>query len=130
LAYLVRCVREGRTYRVYGYKGKQVRDNIHAEDVCSAVLAFSEKPRVGAVYNLGGGRPNSISLVEAIDAFEGLVGKKLSWQYEEQARVGDHICYITNLTSFRRDYPEWRLTRSLPSMLDELAREMHVMSSS
>jgi len=127
LAYLARCVREGRTYRVYGYKGKQVRDNIHSEDVCSAVLAFSDQPRVGAVYNLGGGRANSISVVEAIDAFEGLMGKKLSWQYEERARIGDHICYISNLSRFRQDYPGWRLTRSLPSILEELAREVHAV---
>jgi CDP-paratose 2-epimerase len=130
LAYLARCVREGRTYRVYGYKGKQVRDNIHAADVCGAVLAFFERRRVGAVYNLGGGRANSISVLEAIDGFQNLMGKKLSWRYEEQPRVGDHICYISNLDRFRRDYPEWTLTRSLTSILQELARDVHATASS
>ena len=130
LAYLARCIREGRTYRLYGYKGKQVRDNIHAADVCAAALAFFEQPRAGAVYNLGGGRANSLSMLEAIDAFESRMGKKLSWRYEEQPRVGDHICYISNLTRFRRDYPAWSLTRSLSSILDELARDVHATPSS
>ena len=77
LAYLARCVREGRPYRVYGYKGKQVRDNIHSYDVCAAFLAFYEAPRVAAVYNLGGGRDNSVSVLEAVARFEELIGKKL-----------------------------------------------------
>jgi len=82
------------------------------------------------VYNLGGGRANSLSMLEAIDAFESRMGKKLSWRYEEQPRVGDHICYISNLTRFRRDYPAWSLTRSLSSILDELARDVHATPSS
>jgi CDP-paratose 2-epimerase len=125
LAYLARCVRERRPYRVYGYKGKQVRDNIHAADVCRAVLAFYEKPRMAAVYNLGGGRSNSISVREAIDAFEQLLGSRLAWQYDDQSRVGDHICYISNLSRLQQDYPQWSLTRSLPSILEELARDVH-----
>ncbi len=121
LAYLARCVRDGRPYRVYGYKGKQVRDNIHSYDVCAAFLAFYEAPRVAAVYNLGGGRDNSVSVVEAVARFEELIGKKLAFQYVDQNRVGDHICYISDLRRLRADYPGWELTRSLDDILRELA---------
>jgi len=121
LAYLARCVREGRTYRVYGYKGKQVRDNIHSYDVCTAFLAFYESPRVAAVYNLGGGRENSVSIIEAIARFEELIGKRLAVQYVDQNRVGDHVCYISDLRRLRADYPGWQMTRSLDDILRELA---------
>jgi CDP-paratose 2-epimerase len=125
LAYLARAVHEGRTYRIFGYKGKQVRDNIHAHDVCSAALAFHDAPRVAAVYNLGGGRANSVSILEAIDQFQGLLNKKLPVRYEDQPRVGDHICYITNLKRFKTDYPKWTITRWLPSIMEELAKSVH-----
>ena len=121
LAYLARCVREGRPYRVYGYKGKQVRDNIHAHDVCTAFLAFYEHPRVAAVYNLGGGRDNSVSVLEAVARLEERIGKKLAFEYIDQNRVGDHICYISDLRRLKADYPGWDLTRSLDDILDELA---------
>jgi len=121
LAYLARAVREGRTYRIYGYKGKQVRDNIHSYDVCTAFLAFSEAPRVGAVYNLGGGRANSVSVLEAIRRFEALLGKHLKVEYIEKSRLGDHICYITNLRRLKTDYPQWSITRSLDDIFLELA---------
>lgn len=121
LAYLARAVREGRTYRIYGYKGKQVRDNIHSYDVCTAFLAFSEAPRAGAVYNLGGGRANSVSVLEAIRRFETLLGKHLKVEYIEKPRLGDHICYITNLGRLRTDYPQWSIIRSLDDIFLELA---------
>ena len=121
LAYVARCVRDGRPYRVYGYKGKQVRDNIHSYDVCTAFLAFYEAPRVAAVYNLGGGRENSVSVVEAVARFEELIGKKLAYEYIDQNRVGDHICYISDLRRLKADYPGWGLTRSLDDILRELA---------
>jgi CDP-paratose 2-epimerase len=121
LAYLARCVREGRRYRVYGYKGKQVRDNIHSFDVCTAFLAFYESPRAAAVYNLGGGRENSVSIIEAVARFEELIGKKLDLEYVDQNRVGDHICYISDLRRLRTDFPGWQLTRSLDDILRELA---------
>ena len=121
LAYLARCVRDGRPYRVYGYKGKQVRDNIHSYDVCTAFLAFYEAPRIAAVYNLGGGRQNSISVIEAVARFEELIGKKLAYEYIDQSRVGDHICYISDLRRLKADYPGWGLTRSLDDILRELA---------
>jgi CDP-paratose 2-epimerase len=121
LAYLVRAVREGRTYRIYGYKGKQVRDNIHSHDVCTAFLAFYERPRVAAVYNLGGGRENSVSMLEAIRRAEDAVGKRLAVAYVDQNRVGDHICYISNLARFRADYPAWSITRTIDDVFAELA---------
>lgn len=126
LAYLARAVHEERTYRIYGYKGKQVRDNIHSYDVCTAFLAFYENPRVGAVYNLGGGRANSVSVIEAIARFEDLIASKLKTEYVEQPRRGDHICYISNLYRFKSDYPSWDITCSLNDIFNELAERVHV----
>jgi CDP-paratose 2-epimerase len=121
LAYLARAVREDRVYRIYGYKGKQVRDNLHSFDVCAAFLAFEKAPRAGAVYNLGGGRANSVSVIEAIERCQDLVGKSLTVEYVETSRVGDHITYISDLRRFRADYPEWQVTRSLDDIFRELA---------
>ena len=128
LAYLARCVMTGRSYRIYGYKGKQVRDNIHSFDVLTACLAFHESPRSGAVYNLGGGRDNSASVLEAIASLQELTGKTLEREYVEQHRIGDHICYLTDLRRWRADYPQWELTRSLPTIYQELvtsASQLH-----
>ncbi len=122
LAYLAKALREGRSYRIFGYKGKQVRDNIHSYDVCTAILAFYKRPRLAAVYNLGGGRANSISVLEAISRLEELLGKRLKTEYVDQPRLGDHICYITNLRRFRADYPEWEVSRSLDKILVDLVR--------
>jgi len=121
LAYLARAVREGLPYRVYGYKAKQVRDNIHAHDVCTAIMAFAERPRSAAVYNLGGGRENSVSMMEAIERFESLFDRKLGWEYVDEPRRGDHICYISDLRRFRADHPDWTLSRSLDSIFDDFA---------
>jgi CDP-paratose 2-epimerase len=121
LGYLARCILEGRKYRVYGYKGKQVRDNIHAADVCAAALAYAEAPRPGAVYNMGGGRANSVSIVEAIAQLEELTGRKLEVEYVDEPRRGDHICYISDLGRFLRDYPSWSVTVTLDEILRELA---------
>jgi CDP-paratose 2-epimerase len=120
LAYLARCVMTGRAYRIYGYKGKQVRDNIHSYDVLTACLAFHDSPRSAAVYNLGGGRENSTSVLEAVDYLQELSGSLLQSEYVEQHRIGDHICYITNLQRWRADYPQWELSRSLPEICAEL----------
>jgi CDP-paratose 2-epimerase len=122
LAYLARCVREGRTYRIYGYKGKQVRDNIHASDVCAAVLAFAEAPRPAAVYNIGGGRANSVSILEAVARLEELTGRSLDVEYVDQARRGDHICYISDLRKLQADYPGWEVTVSLEEILGDLVQ--------
>lgn len=121
LAYLARATREDRPYRIYGYKGKQVRDNIHAYDVCAFFEAFYQRPRSAAVYNLGGGRANSVSITEAIGRFEALIGKRLSVAYVEQNRVGDHICYISDLRRIRADYPEWRQKYTLDRIFAEIS---------
>jgi CDP-paratose 2-epimerase len=120
LAYVVRAAREGRTYRIYGYKGKQVRDNVHSYDVCTAIAAFAERPSAGAVYNLGGGRENSISVLEAIARVEELTNGALRTEYVEEARRGDHVCYISDLRRFRGDYPDWEITLDLDAILAEL----------
>jgi CDP-paratose 2-epimerase len=121
LSYLARAIKEGRPYRINGYKGKQVRDNLHAFDVCGAFWCFIEKPKVAAVYNLGGGRGNSVSILEAISALEERMGAKLKYEYRDDHRVGDHICYISDPRKLAADYPEWSVTRSLDCILDELA---------
>jgi CDP-paratose 2-epimerase len=121
LAYLARAVRENRIYRIYGYKGKQVRDNIHAHDVCSFFEAFYNAPRVGAVYNLGGGRDNSVSLQEAITRFENLIGKRLTVEYIDEPRRGDHICYISDLQRLGADYPHWQQEYTLDRTFAEIS---------
>jgi CDP-paratose 2-epimerase len=121
LAYVLRAVREGRAYRIYGYKGKQVRDNLHSFDVCSAFLEFYNAPRSAAVYNLGGGRANSVSVLEAIERGQDLLGRRLTVEYVETSRVGDHITYISDLRKWRADYPGWHITRSLDDIFRELA---------
>ena len=120
LSYLVKVTLSGGTYSVFGYKGKQVRDNIHSFDVVRAIEEFAAYPRPGEVYNLGGGRGNSVSMLEAIERIEQMSGKKLTWRYMEEARKGDHICYISNLGKFKKDYPNWKITRGLHTILEEL----------
>jgi CDP-paratose 2-epimerase len=121
LAYLAKAVRDGLHYRIFGYKGKQVRDNIHSFDVCTAIMAFAERPTPGAVYNLGGGRENSVSMLEAIARFEELFGRRLDWEYAEQPRRGDHICYISDMGRFRAEYPHWSLSFSLDDIVEQFA---------
>jgi CDP-paratose 2-epimerase len=120
LSYLVKVTLSGGKYSVFGYKGKQVRDNIHSHDVVRAVEEFAANPRPGEVYNMGGGRENSISMLEAIDRIEQLTARKLDWRYVDEARKGDHICYISNLAKFQKDYPKWQITRSLDAILEEM----------
>jgi CDP-paratose 2-epimerase len=122
LAYLARSVREGRRYRIYGYKGKQVRDNIHSFDVCRFFHAYYEAPRSAAVYNIGGGRENSVSMLEAISALKDITGLALDYEYIDENRIGDHICYISDLSKIHEDYPSWAVTRTLPDILDELTQ--------
>ena len=121
LSYLVRCNLEGREYRIFGYQGKQVRDNIHSLDVARFIHAFADAPRCGEVYNLGGGRGNSVSVLEAIARLEELTGRKLETGYVDEARRGDHICYISNLARFRADYPSWDISIGLDRIFEELA---------
>ena len=120
LSYLLKVALSGKPYTVFGYKGKQVRDNIHSFDVVRAFEEFARNPRPGEVYNLGGGRTNSVSMLEAISQIETLTGCKVNWTYSEQARKGDHICYISNLAKLKSHYPGWSLTRNLDSILEEM----------
>jgi CDP-paratose 2-epimerase len=119
LAYLVKTLATGRRYTIFGYKGKQVRDQIHSRDVVLAFESFRLNPKSGAVYNLGGGKANSVSVLEAIDRFEQLVGIKIEKTFSDQARTGDHICYYTDLRRFQNDYPEWRITTGLDQIFEE-----------
>lgn len=125
LSYLVKVVVAGKPYTVFGYQGKQVRDNIHSDDVINAFYQFYQSPRAGEVYNLGGGRENSVSMLEAIAKVEKLAGRKLSWTYRDENRRGDHICYISNLSKLRSHFPGWKLQHSLDDTLAEMvANEM------
>jgi CDP-paratose 2-epimerase len=121
LSYLARSAREQRVYQIFGYRGKQVRDAIHSYDVCAFFQCFYEQPRVAAVYNIGGGRENSTSVIEAISKLDDFLGRKLQTVYVDAPRVGDHICYISDLRRIRSDYPNWEITRSLDRILKELA---------
>lgn len=121
LSYLIKCNLEGRRYSVFGYKGKQVRDNIHSADVAAFMMRFIDAPRCGEVYNIGGGRENSVSILEAFDLIASISGKPMNYEYLEQNRIGDHICYISDLGKIRLHYPRWTITRSL----QEIFREIH-----
>ena len=120
LSYLVKVAITDGTYKVFGYQGKQVRDNIHSYDVIQAFEAFRRNPRPGEVYNLGGGRENSVSILEAFDIVESLTGKKMNWNYVDKNRIGDHICYISDLRKLKTHFPEWQITRSLTDILKEI----------
>ena len=120
LSYLVRCNLEGRSYTVYGYKGKQVRDNIHSADVARFAWAFFNAPRVAEVYNLGGGKANSCSILEAFATVEKLSGKPQQFTYSDAARSGDHICYYSDLAKMRTHYPSWDITITLEACLAEI----------
>jgi len=120
LSYLIKCNLSDAPYRVYGYKGKQVRDNIHSHDVVRFMDAFLAQPRVAAVYNIGGGKGNAISILEAFAKVEGLSGKAMRWTYEETNRSGDHICYYSDLSRIRGDYPQWSITKSLDDIFTQI----------
>jgi CDP-paratose 2-epimerase len=120
LSYLVKTNVTGGTYKVFGYKGKQVRDNIHARDVALFIDAFLRNPRVAEVYNLGGGRGNSCSILEAFDIVASITGKPMSHEYVDQPREGDHICYISDLRKMRAHYPGWNITIPLGQIFEEI----------
>ena len=120
LSYLVKCNLEGREYRVFGYKGKQVRDNIHSEDVARFMSAFFHAPRIAEVYNLGGGKENSCSILEAFQLAEKFSGKPMRYTYVEENRIGDHICYYSDLRKMKAHYPDWTLTKSLEQTIGEI----------
>jgi CDP-paratose 2-epimerase len=120
LSYLIKCNLEGKKYNVFGYKGKQVRDNIHSLDVARFIKLFYESPRTGEVYNIGGGRGNSISILEAFQKIETVSGKKMQYEYVEKNREGDHICYISNLQKMKGHFPAWSITKSLDDIFLEI----------
>jgi CDP-paratose 2-epimerase len=120
LSYLFKVGTSGETYTIFGYKGKQVRDQIHSSDVLGAFVEFTRNPRPGEVYNLGGGRENSASLLECIQKIEALLGRKINHTYVDKPRAGDHICYISDLTKFKTHYPNWKIRCSLDQILEKM----------
>jgi CDP-paratose 2-epimerase len=120
LNYLVKAAVRDREYTVYGYKGKQVRDNIHSEDVIAAFEAFRMSPRPGEVYNMGGGRNNSISILECFEMLKDRLGNSVRWGYCEKNRAGDRICYISDLAKLRTHFPGWNVKKSLANIIDEM----------
>ena len=120
LAYLMRCTVTGTPYTIFGYGGKQVRDNIHARDVVHAFAAFHADPRVGAVYNLGGGRESNVSMLEAVALCQEIAGRELNYTLSDEARIGDHRWWISDLGAFKVDYPPWRLTFGIEDLLRDI----------
>jgi CDP-paratose 2-epimerase len=121
LSYLMKCCVEGREYKVYGYKGKQVRDNIHSEDVARFMYEFWRKPRIAEVYNLGGGKQNSCSILEAFQKAKHATGREMKWRYVDENRAGDHICYYSDLRKMREHYPNWDITVPLDGIFEQIA---------
>ena len=120
LSYLIKCNLAGRLYKVFGYKGKQVRDNIHSLDVVRFMHAFFENPRCGEVYNIGGGRDNSVSILEAFEKIAAISGKPMQFEYLDKNREGDHICYISDLSKMKAHYPGWDITKTLDDVFIEI----------
>lgn len=120
LSYLVKCNLEGREYKIFGYKGKQVRDNIHAKDVARFMEAFAQSPRCGEVYNIGGGKANSCSILEAFAIAEEFSGREQKYTYLDTNRIGDHICYYSDLRKMKEHYPKWDITISLRETIGQI----------
>jgi CDP-paratose 2-epimerase len=111
-----------RHYTIFGYKGKQVRDQIHSADVIHAFDEFYNNPKCGVVYNLGGGKQNSVSILECIDRVDQLLNRKIDYEYSDNNRIGDHICYYSDLTKLKTDFPNWLITYSIDDIFEEFAR--------
>jgi CDP-paratose 2-epimerase len=120
LSYLVKCNLEQKEYTVFGYKGKQVRDNIHSYDVARFIEEFIKAPRVAEVYNIGGGKNNTCSILEAFDMISGISNISMKWKYSEENRIGDHICYYSDLSKMRNHYPAWDITKNLEDTFKEI----------
>jgi len=125
LAYLAKCILTGRQYNIYGYKGKQVRDNIHSFDLVNAFWHFYQNPRIGQVYNIGGSRHSNISMKEAIEYFEKVVNKKANVKYSQQNRKGDHIWYISDVSKFKSHYPNWNYEYDIYRIMDEICSKVN-----
>lgn len=122
LSFLIKCNLEGREYKIYGYKGKQVRDNIHSEDVARFMFEFWKSPRVAEVYNLGGGKQNACSILEAFGMAEQITGRAMKYKYVGENRIGDHICYYSDLRKMKAHYPAWDIRKPLPVIFEEIAQ--------
>jgi CDP-paratose 2-epimerase len=120
LSYLIKCNLEEKEYTVFGYKGKQVRDNIHSYDVARFIEEFIAVPRVAEVYNIGGGKNNSCSVLEAFDLIASISGKPMKYKYDETNRIGDHICYYSDLRKMQDHYPNWEITKTLKETVEEI----------
>ena len=129
LSFLVKCNLEGREYKVFGYKGKQVRDNIHSEDVARFIHAFVDSPRCGEVYNIGGGKPNSCSILEAFEIAARFSGQQMKYTYVDENRIGDHICYYSDLTQMRSHYPSWDISVSLEETIRQIVEACKTRTS-
>ena len=120
LAYLVKCVVTGRPYTIFGYKGKQVRDNIHSYDLVSCFWEFFQNPRPGEVYNMGGSRHSNCSMIEAIEMSESFANKKLNYTLSDESRIGDHIWWISDVRKFQNHFPQWKYRYDMKSILKEI----------
>ena len=129
LSYLIKCNLEERKYTVFGYKGKQVRDNIHSYDVANFISNFIQTPRVAEVYNIGGGKDNSCSMIEAFAKVEALTAKKMVWEYSDKNREGDHICYYSDLSKMKSHYPQWNISKSLDDIFSEIVNSWIVRNN-
>lgn len=125
LAYLVKCIATGKKYTIFGYKGKQVRDNIHSYDLVNMFWNYHQKPRQGEVYNAGGGRNSNISMIEAIEKIEKITGKKAITEYSKQNRSGDHIWYISDVSKFKKHYPKWDYKYDIDDILEQICAQGH-----
>ena len=120
LSYLIQCNLKNRIYKIFGYKGKQVRDNIHSYDVVRFIEEFIMNPKCSSVYNIGGGKENSISILEAFELIESISNKKMNYEYIDKNREGDHICYYSDLSKMKKDYPNWKITKNLQSTFQDI----------
>lgn len=120
LAYLIKCINSGKKYTIFGYKGKQVRDNIHSHDLVNAFYHFYQNPRSGEVYNIGGARNSNISMLEAIEKIEKLLGKKANYELSTENRIGDHIWYVSDVSKFQSHYPDWKFEYDIDAILKEM----------
>lgn len=120
LAYIVRCAQQRKYYTIFGYKGKQVRDQIHSYDVVNAFWHFYQNPKKGEAYNLGGTKENAISILETLDLLKDKFGLRLNSAYKKSNRAGDHICYYSDMSKFKKDYPNWKLTKTVDNIIEEI----------
>ncbi len=123
LNYLVKCNKNEKLYNIFGYKGKQVRDNIHSSDVIQLMSMFIDNPKTAAVYNIGGGKSNSCSIIEVFELVQNVSNKKMLYSYKDENRIGDHICYYSDLTKIKNDYPNFKITKDLNYIIESIYKK-------